>query len=150
MKNVVYLITITLGLILITFLYLAFQTNEAAKSQDLASCGVIDVPRSMPKGEHYIRGKKVFKRDCATCHSKDMKTNTTGPALAENIEHWLKDTTAFKHFIQSEKEYINTTKDARIVALRKAYLPIEYDHTFRLSDNECIDLLVYLEYASTH
>ncbi len=36
-------------------------------------------------------GKSLFQNNCAACHAKDMKTKSTGPALAGAQERWAND-----------------------------------------------------------
>jgi len=38
--------------------------------------------------EAQIRGKNLFKSNCATCHAKNMTTDLTGPALKGVTERW--------------------------------------------------------------
>ena len=33
-------------------------------------------------------GKELFSANCATCHAKDMKTASTGPALSGLEDRW--------------------------------------------------------------
>ncbi len=64
---------------------LKYIEKEPSASSDLYFCGVVD--QSSNPALNQV-GKTLFKRNCATCHNRNMKDDLTGPALAGVEMRW--------------------------------------------------------------
>jgi cytochrome c2 len=99
------------------------------------------------------KGEALFKDNCASCHSKDMKKDMTGPALAGIEERWSK-------FPKNELyDWIRNSSGVLANASYKSNsyakgLYASYNNTVmtpfpNLSDEDIAGLLVYIKNVST-
>lgn len=95
MKNLVEsIITLTWLILLLTFItgLAAFKYTMDTKKQfaeeleTLEKNVVTNIP--MEQSLNLRLGKKIFKENCATCHNKNMRSNSTGPALRGVEQRW--------------------------------------------------------------
>jgi mono/diheme cytochrome c family protein len=88
-------------------------------------------------------GKEVFVNNCASCHAKDMKTNFTGPALANSLANWQYDTTAYVAFIRNSKRSIKN-KNRFALKTWNEYKPTTMPSFSYLSDEDIKALIKYI------
>ncbi len=108
-----------------------------------AFCAVVDTPER--NDEPYVKGKVLFKSNCAICHNRNMKDHMTGPALGgvtarwsdypqEDLHRWIRNAPAMvdeghPYGKKLWKEWNQTTMPAFL----------------NLTDEEIGDLLYFIE-----
>jgi cytochrome c553 len=90
-------------------------------------------------------GKELFSANCASCHAKDMKTASTGPALGGVEERWAafpkKDLYAW---IRNSQALI-ATGHPRATELWAKYKPVLMNSFAGLTDEQIESLLLYIK-----
>lgn len=89
-------------------------------------------------------GKLLFRNNCAPCHNKNMKDDMTGPALQGSLNQWNRDSVQLKLYFSDSPAYLDTTKDARLIALKEKWKPT-ISHGFRFTVQEVKDIMSYVE-----
>jgi len=89
-------------------------------------------------------GKELFSANCASCHAKDMKTASTGPALSGVEERW----SAFPRkdlysWIRNSQALI-AAGHPRAVELWAKYKPVMMNSFAGLTDDQMESLLLYI------
>ena len=89
-------------------------------------------------------GKELFKNLCAQCHSKDMKTKATGPALGGVEERWAEyPKEELYAWIRNSQASI-AAGQPRAVELWNEWKPTVMSNFPALSDGDMEDLLLYI------
>ncbi len=88
-------------------------------------------------------GKKLFKNNCAACHSKDMKTKMTGPALGGVQDRWAGKEDLLKQWIRNSTAVIESG-DEYAVNLFNEFKKIPMTSFPNLKDGEIADILAYV------
>ncbi len=92
-------------------------------------------------------GKTTFRNYCASCHSKDMVTKSTGPALAGAQERWgdypLED---LYGWIRNSAKMINVVKHPRAIAVWEENNKAVMTAFPNLTDDDIASLLLYIDY----
>jgi len=93
-------------------------------------------------------GKKLFKKDCASCHAKNMKARSTGPALAGVMDRWNGNLENISAWIRNSAVYLETRDDdyARQLYLEYGKKPMTAFE--RYSDADIQAVLDYIEFIS--
>lgn len=94
--------------------------------------------------EQQIRGKKLFRKNCASCHRKNMKDDMTGPALRGVSDRWAGREELLYDWIKNSQAVI-ATGDPYSVALYKEWDNSEMNAFPKLTDEDIVDLLSYIE-----
>jgi len=103
------------------------------------------VDQKKPKlTEQQIRGKKLFRKNCASCHRRNMVDDMTGPALRGTTERWAGREEILYNWIKNSQAVI-ASGDAYAVALYKAWDNNEMNAFPKLTDEDIVDLLSYIE-----
>jgi mono/diheme cytochrome c family protein len=90
------------------------------------------------------KGKYLFRDNCAACHSRDMKTNSTGPALGGTEERWAAYPKEDLYgFIRNSQLMINN-KHPKAVEQWNAWKPVVMTTFLNLTDEEIEAILVYI------
>lgn len=101
-----------------------------------------------PKAEIYpnfMKGKELFKKNCATCHNKNLIDHLTGPALAGLADRWSEYPQAdLYRWIRNSQAMIEEGHP-RALSLWKDWGPIEMSNFPNLTDEEVNDLLIFIE-----
>lgn len=88
-------------------------------------------------------GKNLYRNYCASCHSKDMKSDGTGPALGgaeakwdtkENLYSWIRNSQA-----------MIASGHPRAVELWNKYKPTQMTAFPNLTDDEIASILLYID-----
>ena len=87
-------------------------------------------------------GKTLFKNYCAQCHSKNMKSAATGPALGGAQERWADDEALYA-WIRNSQAMI-ASGHPRAVELWNQYKPTVMTAYPDLTDDEIASILVYV------
>ena len=87
-------------------------------------------------------GKELFKNNCAACHSKDMRSAATGPALGGSQARWADDVALYK-WIRNSQAMIQSGHP-RSVELWNQYKPTVMTAFPKLTDDEIGSLLAYV------
>lgn len=87
-------------------------------------------------------GKTLFRNYCAQCHSKDMKTAMTGPALGGAQERWADDEALYS-WIRNSQAMI-AAGHPRAVELWNEWKPTVMTAYPDLTDDEIGSLLAYI------
>lgn len=119
----------TVGLLLFTvaLALLAWSATDRGRSAWEPQCGVVDrivdpVPKRpvTPEFLAYLRGEKLFKTNCASCHKPDR--NMTGPGLKGAKERWLKSGGDLHAWVKNSLGYLKSNpNDAYAHALFNAF-----------------------------
>lgn len=88
-------------------------------------------------------GAALFKNNCASCHNKNMKSKSTGPALGGVQERW-EDQGLLYSWIRNSQAVI-ATGDAYAVALYNEYDKAVMTSFPRLTDEDIDALLAYVD-----
>jgi len=94
--------------------------------------------------EQQVRGKKLFRKNCASCHRKNMKDDMTGPALKGVTERWAGRENILYDWIKNSQAVI-ATGDAYAVTLYKKWENSEMNAFPKLTDEDITDMLTYIE-----
>lgn len=87
-------------------------------------------------------GKELFKNYCAACHSKDMRSAATGPALGGSQARW-NDDAALYSWIRNSQAMIKQGHP-RATELWNQYKPTVMTAFPNLKDEEIASLLAYI------
>jgi cytochrome c2 len=91
------------------------------------------------------KGKEVFdKNACAACHSKDMKTDLTGPALSGVVDRWP-DKKELYRWIRNSSEMIAEGHKYSVELFEK-YKKVPMLPYPNLTDEEIDAVLAYIQY----
>ena len=103
----------------------------------------VDLPDSIPNPS---RGKDVWKTNgCGACHAQSMKDVLTGPALGGVTERWAAHPREDLYtWIQSSQKLIGEGHP-RATAVWNEWKPTVMPIYPDLTDEECADLLAYIE-----
>ena len=104
----------------------------------------VDEQKKPKLTEQQIRGKKLFRKNCASCHRRNMVDDMTGPALRGVTERWAGKETLLYDWIKNSQAVI-TTGDPYAVALYKKWEEAEMNAFPKLTDKDIDDLLSYIE-----
>lgn len=87
-------------------------------------------------------GKTLFQNNCAACHAKDMKTKSTGPALAGAQERWGNDADLYA-WIRNSQALI-AKGHPMATELWKTWGPTVMTAFPNLTDDQIGDLLAFI------
>jgi mono/diheme cytochrome c family protein len=79
----------------------------------VAWCGTVDEPEPLPSGPmdlEYLRGEKLFKANCASCHKPDQKM--TGPGLSGSKDRWAQSGGDIYAWIKNSQGYLASSGDS--------------------------------------
>jgi len=91
-----------------------------------------------------IRGKKLFRENCASCHRRNMVDDMTGPALRGVTERWEGREKLLYEWIKNSQAVIDSG-DAYAVSLYKKWDNSTMNAFPKLTDEDIADLLSYIE-----
>lgn len=151
MKNLnllLLLISLILVIVISGLFGLIFSSNQSKKNKTEGFCGT--KPRTyFPIIEsdsiNLAIGKRLFKENCASCHSKNMKDDLTGPALEGAILRFNQDTTKFANYIHNQELYLKTSYDQRVLSIHKNFGQIKKPKYEELNMNEIKSIITYIE-----
>jgi len=130
------LIGLLLVLIVGSLIYLLIP-KEKTQSENQAFCATV-VP---VQTESVLKGKEIFKWNCAACHDKTMKNNLTGPALENSFRNWNRDTTLLLSYLN------NNTSSEQIARMKKLRADLKFSgvmHNYQLNNNELKAIIAYM------
>ena len=133
------IITTLLFLIAFIFTYPTFHPEPVQK--EYAICGNVE---SRYPTNSTSDGATLFKNNCAACHNKNMKSESTGPALGGVTDRWENKALLYD-FIRNSQAVI-ASKDAYAVALFNEYAQSVMTAFPNLTDEEIEALLEYIEH----
>ena len=87
-------------------------------------------------------GKELFKSNCASCHSKDMRSAATGPALGGSQERWGDDVALYAWIRNSQASI--ASGHPRAVELWNQYKPTVMTAFPGLTDDQIGSLIAYI------
>ncbi|MFZ1751685.1 MAG: c-type cytochrome [Saprospiraceae bacterium] len=87
-------------------------------------------------------GKELFKNYCAACHSKDMRSAATGPAVGGAQERWADDEALYA-WIRNSQALVQAGHP-RAVELWNQYKPTVMTAFAKLTDDEIGSMLLYI------
>lgn len=130
--------------ILVLVLYEHNGRNGFAPKHNGGQCGTQSTPIS-PKIRH---GQELFIANCAACHSKNMKDDLTGPALAGTEARWSKyPRKDLYNYIRNSQAMVKA-KHPRAVEVWKKWQPTVMNDFTHLSDEDIDTLLAYVKIQS--
>ena len=91
-----------------------------------------------------IDGAALFMMNCASCHNRNMRSKSTGPALGGVTDRWENKALLYD-FIRNSQAVI-ASKDAYAVALFNEYGKSVMTSFPNLTDEEIDALLEYIEH----
>jgi len=133
------LVMLFLVLWLFSFSFAFVNQKIITEKEPQGWCGTPDTPDE----PDYGLGQDLFKANCASCHSKNMKVDMTGPALGGVLERWNGDTTKLYSYIRNWAVYTKTTNDPYAIELEKwdaSIMPVFPE----LTDEELDAILTYI------
>lgn len=89
-------------------------------------------------------GKALFGNNCAVCHSKDMKTRATGPALSGFQDRWAAESKADLYGWIRNSQGMIAKNNARALAVWKEYQPTVMTGFPNLTDAQIESLFAYI------
>ena len=107
---------VILFLITLTGAFISIAANTVA-DEEAISTETIEKPAEA--NELAVRGKSLFKANCASCHNMNMKSDMTGPALSGAYGRWDNDVSEMTEFIRNPNAYLETKADKRLKDLSK-------------------------------
>ena len=131
-----------LFLIMFVITYPIFNPEPIQEGQ--AFCGVVDTDDRVPYiPNSSIDGAVLFKNNCASCHNKNMKSKSTGPALGGVIDRWESQELLYDWIKNSQA--VVASGDEYAVALYKEYGSVMTSFP-NLTDEEITAILDYIEH----
>lgn len=115
------------ALLLILSLPLGLAAQEAAGEPDLAA------------------GETLYRNQCATCHSRDMKTDLTGPALGGVQERWAEYPEEDLYAWIRNSQALIAEGHPRANELWDEWKPTLMNNFTNLTDQEIANILAYIE-----
>ena len=94
--------------------------------------------------EQQIRGKKLFRKNCASCHRRNMVDDMTGPALRGVTKRWEGREALLYDWIKNSQAVIDSG-DPYAVALFRKWDKDVMNAFPKLTDKDIDDLLSYIE-----
>ncbi len=91
----------------------------------------------------YNKGKRLFRKQCAVCHSKDLITDATGPALAGITQ--LRSKQWLYAFTRNSQAMI-ASGDPQAVAVWNEWKPTIMNSFLSLTDNDLDAIYAYIEF----
>lgn len=137
-KMALYGIMVAVLVVLLLVLYEHNGRNGFRQRQ--FGCGTKSNPLS-PKQQ---RGHDLFVANCASCHSKNMKDDLTGPALGDVAEHWGKYLRKDLYAYIRNSQAMVKAKHPRAVELWKKWQPTLMTHFPDLTDGDIEAILAYI------
>lgn len=92
--------------------------------------------------EQLAQGKLLYQRNCAACHSMDLTTMLTGPALG-NV-HLYRSLEWFTEFTKNSQRMIAEGEDSLALCVWEAYNPVVMSSFESLTDAEVASIYLYL------
>ncbi len=90
-------------------------------------------------------GKALFKAKCASCHTKDMKSDMTGPALGGVEERWADYDRADLYFWIRQSQKMKDTGHPRASELWNKWQPTVMTDFPNLTDDQIESILLYID-----
>ena len=90
-------------------------------------------------------GKTLFRNYCATCHSKNMKSQSTGPALIGYDERWADYSQEDLYAWIRNSQALISAGHPRAVELWNEYKPTVMQAFPNLTDEDITSLLLYID-----
>jgi len=129
------------------------QAGFPFKEPDLIYPAKIDFTKDISKSddqkkkkltEQQVRGKKLFRKNCASCHRRNMVDDMTGPALRGVTKRWEGREELLYAWIRNSQAVI-ASGDAYAVSLYKKWENNPMNAFPKLTDEDITDLLSYIE-----
>lgn len=94
--------------------------------------------------EQQVRGKKLFRKNCANCHRRNMIDDMTGPALRGVTDRWAGKEALLYDWIKNSQLVIDSG-DPYAVALFKKWNKSKMNAFPKLTEEDIADLLSFIE-----
>ncbi len=151
MKNLnllLLLISLILVIVISGLIGLIFISNQSIETETKEFCGTKSrtyFPKVESDSINVAIGKRLFKENCASCHSKYMKDDLTEPALEGAILRFNQDTTKFANYIHDQELYLKTSNDQRVLSIHKKFGQMKKPKYEELNMNEIKSIIAYIE-----
>ena len=131
-------VSLALGALLTAGVYLITDEETKPKLEE-------EVQEEENDDEVIAAGERLYKNQCATCHTMDMKTDATGPALGgvtqKRSKEWL------YAFTRSSQEMVNNN-DSIALLLWSLWGPTVMNNFKHFTDGQLDTLYAYIEFVS--
>ena len=137
--------------LLATVLWSHTGMNTVSVEGKLTDNGAVDmvgrfpqnVPDSIPSAQ---RGQDLWREvGCGACHSRNMKDVLTGPALGGVTDRWAAHPREDLYAWIRNSQLLIDKEHPRAVAVWREWSPTVMSSYPALSDDQCADLLAYIE-----
>ncbi len=155
MKNPFLSVSLLAFLLIVAWIILAAMVltdNSPEKVEQPISCGTVsNFPNlSGEEVEQYRIGKKLFIKNCASCHNKNMKSKLTGPPLGGVVQRWDEfPKEDLYNMIRNSKALIEKGHP-RAKALWNEFKPTQMESFPDLQDDEIDAILAFIEIRYNH
>lgn len=140
-----YWLLLLVGVSATIYIYLNAKESHK-KEKELFFCGTSYLSSTSPTVDAII-GKDLFRNYCASCHDISMSRDMTGPALKGVFERFSRDTFKLYAYIKNPQNFIDTTRDQRLINLHENSLFIKPEFP-NLSLNELKSIIAFIEERS--
>lgn len=131
--------------LLMGILLLAIRATGGNSRKNDRYCGTVCTVSPSEHLPGYSTGKTLFSANCASCHSKNMKDDLTGPALGGTRQRWStyprKD---LYEWIRNSQSMIKKGHP-RARVLWSKWKPVVMNNFPALTDEQIEYLLLYME-----
>ena len=117
--------------------------KQALIEDERLFCGVISPYEE--DNDQIALGDQIFGSQCATCHAKNMRTDASGPALANTLEKWNNDTLALLSYIQNPQLYLKNHPKSRVAKVHKEFGSATMNSFQSITREDLEALLAYIE-----
>lgn len=94
------------GFLLLIVLILLFWQNFSNSKDSTVQTAMAVMPTFSPVA---LKGKDLFKNNCASCHNRNMQSDLTGPALGGVRERWAAyPRTDLYQWVRNSQSLVNT------------------------------------------
>ena len=105
------------------------------------------VPSGFAQEASIEKGKVIFRRDCASCHNRNMKDNLTGPALGGTEERWSAYPRQDLYDWIRNSQALLAKGHPRAVELWNQWKPVVMNAFPNYTDSEIESILLYIDDA---
>jgi len=146
LRALVLLSSLTICLVVLVLIGGLTIEPPAADTESFACGTKTNIDKDgMPFSDSQIRGKALFKQNCATCHNRNMVDDMTGPALAGVSQRWSAYNPEDLYQWIRNSESMVEAKHPRALAICKDWNRRTMTSFPNLSDEEIGDILAFVE-----
>jgi len=142
-EDLTHFILLFLMFLSFTTIFLSMKNNDFEKNETTEE--LVSVEDVMPIDFEFENGRKLFRANCGSCHSSDMVSDLTGPALGGVSDRWAGKGKELNNWIKNSAKYLaEHPNDKYARKLSKKYSGVMLGFP-NLNEEEIENILAYIE-----